>query len=136
MQIAIDHVKANCYSLSNETSPAHPALAGTKGITMGMYNESFGRNVTDILVQATRVVRGPIPAQVRAELRAAVKAGVLGHLKRDGLKPEIFYHPDHKHGAIQRQKDEAAYSIKCIAGVMLTGSERAEATMTNLAGAA
>lgn len=103
---------------------------------MSMYNEEFGRNVTNILIQATRVVRGPIPAQVRAELRKAVKAGVLGHLKRDGLKPEIFFHPDHKHGAIQRQKDEAAYSIKCIAGAMLTGAERAEATIANLGSAA
>lgn len=85
---------------------------------MTMYNESFGPNVTNILVQATRVVRGRIPAQVRAELRAAVKAGVLGHLPKDGLKPEIFFHPNHKHGAIERQKREAEYSISCIAKVM------------------
>ena len=47
-------------------------------------------------------------------------AGVLGHLKKDGLKPEIFYHPDHRNGAIDRQKREAEYAVRCIAGVMGT----------------
>lgn len=92
-----------------------------------MYTDEFGPNVQNILVQATRVVRGKIPAQVRAELRRAVKAGVLGHLKKDGLKPEIFYHPDHKHGAVERQKREAEYSVGCIAKVVLGGSEKADA---------
>ena len=83
-----------------------------------MYTDAYGRNVQNILIQATRVIRGPIPAQVRAELRAAVKAGVLGHLRKDGLKPEIFFSPDHRHGAVERQKSEAAHSVRCIAGVM------------------
>lgn len=82
------------------------------------YTAEFGPNVERILCGATRVVKGRIPAQVRAELRAAVKAGALGHLKKDGLKPEIFYHPDHKHGAIELQKREAAYSVGCIAKVL------------------
>jgi hypothetical protein len=76
------------------------------------------RNVERIRAQATLVVRGRIPAQVRTELREAVKNGWLGHLKKDGLKPEIFFHPDHKHGAIERQKREAEYSIGCIATVI------------------
>jgi hypothetical protein len=85
---------------------------------MTMYTDEFGPNVQNILVQATRVIRGRIPAQVRKELRAAVKAGALGHLKKDGLKPEIFFHPDHLHGAIERQKREAEYAVKCIATVI------------------
>lgn len=82
------------------------------------YTDDFGPNVANILAQATRVIRGRIPAQVRAELRAAVKAGVLGHLKKDGLRPEIFFHPAHKNGAIERQRREAEYSIACIKGVV------------------
>lgn len=85
---------------------------------MSQYESGIGPNVDRILCQATLVVRGRIPAQVRAELREAVKQGVIGHLKKDGLKPEIFFHPDHKHGAIDRQKREAEYSIGCIANVM------------------
>lgn len=83
----------------------------------------FGRNVEQIRNQATRVIRGPVPAQVRRELMTAVKAGVLGRLKRDGLKPEIFFHPAHKHGAIERQNSDAAYSVGCIAGVMASSAD-------------
>jgi len=82
-----------------------------------------GRNVEQIRAQATRVVRGRIPAEVRKELRAAVKAGVLGHLRKDGLKPEVFFHPDHKNGAIERQRREAEYAVKCIAGVMASPAD-------------
>ena len=78
----------------------------------------FGPNVENIRAQATRVIRGRVPAQVRKELSAAVKAGVLGRLKKDGLKPEIFFHPDHKNGAIERQQREAEYAVKCIASVV------------------
>lgn len=90
---------------------------------MSRYTEAYGPNVAQILVQASRVIRGKIPAQVRKELREAVKAGVLGHLKRDGLKPEIFFHPDHKHGAIERQKREAEYAVGCISKVMAGPAE-------------
>jgi hypothetical protein len=78
----------------------------------------FGPNVEQIRAQATRVIRGKIPMQVRRELMDAVKKGFLGRLKKDGLKPEIFFHPDHKHGAADRQKREAEYSVGCIATVM------------------
>jgi hypothetical protein len=86
---------------------------------MTRYTADFGPNVEQILAQATRVIRGRIPAQVRKELRTAVKAGALGHLKKDGLKPEIFFHPDHKNGAIERQKIEAGYSVECIRKVIV-----------------
>lgn len=101
---------------------------------MTRYTADFGPNVEQILCQASRVIRSPIPARVRAELRAAVAAGVLGHLKKDGLKPEIFFHPDHKHGAIERQKREATYSIGCIATVMLapTSEERVSDALASI----
>lgn len=87
----------------------------------------MGPNVEQIRAHATRVVRGRIPAQVRKELMDAVKAGILGRLKKDGLKPEIFFHPDHKHGAAERQKSEAAYSVSCIAKVMAAPADIREA---------
>lgn len=82
------------------------------------YTAAYGPNVEQILVQASRVIRGRIPASVRAELSAAVKAGVLGRLPKKGLRPEIFFHPDHRHGAVERQNREAAYSVQCIAKVV------------------
>jgi hypothetical protein len=87
-------------------------------MSMPRYTDEFGPNVQNILIQSTRVIRGTIPQQVRRELMTAVKAGALGRLKKDGLKPEIFFHPDHKNGAIERQQREAEYSVKCIASVI------------------
>jgi len=86
-------------------------------------HDPYGPNVMQIRCQATRVIRGTIPQQVRRELMAAVKAGGLGRLKKDGLKPEIFFHPDHLHGAVERQKAEAMYSVKCIATVMASPAQ-------------
>ncbi|GGB00089.1 hypothetical protein GCM10011491_30440 [Brucella endophytica] len=83
-----------------------------------MYTAEFGPNVEQILCQGSRVIRGKVPSQVRAELRAAVKANVLGRLPKDGLKPEVFFNPNNKMSAVERQKREAEYSISCIAKVM------------------
>lgn len=77
----------------------------------------IGPNAERIRAQASLVVRGRIPAAVRKELMAAVKMKQLGRLKKDGLKPEIFYHPDHAHGARERQQREADYAISCLKGV-------------------
>ena len=89
------------------------------------FEATYGPNVVNIIVGGTRVIRGRVPAQVRAELRKAVKAGVLGHLKKDGLKPEIFFDPNHpgKHAAIERQKREEEYARSCIAGVIATPAQ-------------
>jgi len=76
------------------------------------------RNVQAILVEGERIIRGSVPATARRELREAVNAGVLGHLKKEGLKPEIFFNPDHLHLAKQRQEEEALDSIRRIASVM------------------
>lgn len=82
------------------------------------YTDDFGPNVANILCGGTRVIRGRVPAEVRAQLRAAVKAGVLGHLPKDGLKPEIFFHPCHKNGALEIQKRHAMADVEAIAKVI------------------
>lgn len=81
-------------------------------------NAEYGPNVELIRKHATRVILGRVPAAVRKELMAAVKSGHLGRLPKDGLKPEIFFHPDHRNGAIERQIREATYSASCIAKVL------------------
>lgn len=83
----------------------------------------IGPNVDVIRAQATRIVKGRIPQAVRRELMAAVKAGHLGRLPKDGLKPEIFFHPDHLHGARDLQKREALYSVQCIAQVVTSPAD-------------
>lgn len=83
------------------------------------------RNVQLIMAKGFRLIRGPIPAQVRKELRAAVKSGVLGHIKRDGLLPEVFFHNIHPHcyTAIDARKREALDSVRAISRVVVCPAE-------------
>lgn len=82
------------------------------------YTADFGPNVELILAQGSRKIVGKVPASVRKDLRAAVKAGVLGYLPKDGLKPEIYFHPAHKSSAMEVREREALYAIDCIAKVV------------------
>lgn len=86
------------------------------------YTDEFGPNVQNILVHGSRVITGRVPAQVRKQLNAAVKAGVLGHAKKDGLLPEVYFHTDHKSSAMEMRARHADYAVKCIAGVMFEKS--------------
>lgn len=81
-------------------------------------NGGIGPNAMRIRCGASKVIRGRMPAAVRKELMDAVKMGALGRLPKKGLLPEVFYHPDHLHGAKDRQRKEAEYALKCIAGVV------------------
>jgi hypothetical protein len=82
------------------------------------YSDAYGPNVANILAHGSRTIRGPIPARVRADLRAAVKDGVLGHMPKDGLKPEIFFHPAHRGSAMEVRAREALYAVDCIRKVI------------------
>lgn len=92
---------------------------------MTMYTEEFGPNVLDILCRGSRVIHSKIPAQVRKQLMAAVKAGALGHVKKNGLLPEIFFNPNNKLSAMDRRQREADYSISCISKVMASTDDYA-----------
>lgn len=86
--------------------------------------DSQTRNVQLIMRDGYRLV-GRMPAEVRKELRVAVKSGVLGHIKKDGLLPEAFFwniHP-HCYSVLDARKREAAYAIQCIASVMVSPAE-------------
>jgi len=57
-------------------------------------------NVELVRAERIRLVNARVPAQVRRALNAAVKTGLLGHVKKDGHKPECYFHPSFKHMAI------------------------------------
>ena len=81
------------------------------------YTDAFGPNVANILASGSRVIRGRVPSQVRNDLRAAVNAGVLGRLPKDGLKPEVYFHPVHRASAVDIQWREFEYSANLLKGV-------------------
>ncbi|MBV7531328.1 hypothetical protein [Chitinophaga sp. sic0106] len=63
-------------------------------------------NVYMVQMEGVRLITGKIPAEVRKALNAAVKAGELGHIKKDGLKPEAYHHKNARGRAIE-MRDQA-----------------------------
>ena len=79
----------------------------------GELSDTAAANVEIVRMMGVRIV-SKIPSDVRKALNAAVKEGRLGHLKKDGLKPEAYFHPNSKHIALDmrtRQAYESAQSI-------------------------
>jgi len=64
------------------------------------------RNVELVRSEKYRIIRGAIPREVRKELMKAVKDGELGHFKKNGIAPEIFYHPDYQRDALDAARRE------------------------------
>ncbi|MCW8021887.1 hypothetical protein [Pseudomonas aeruginosa] len=64
-------------------------------------------NVQMVRNDRFRMVINSLPASVRKALNAAVKTGELGHMKKDGHKPECYFHPTFKYLAVEaRNKRE------------------------------
>lgn len=64
-----------------------------------------------------QLVTAKIPAQVRKALNNAVKRGTLGHMKKDGHKPEAYYHPTFEHMAHEARRKHESETLKALAGV-------------------
>ena len=74
-------------------------------------------NMEMVRMARVRVVAGSLPSEVRRALNAAVNAGELGHKKREGRKPEVYFHPSFEHMATDERNRIAAESLNAIAGV-------------------
>lgn len=76
-------------------------------------------NVQMVEAEGVRVVRGRIPKEVRSALHAAVREGRLGHIKKEGLLPEVFFHRNGRANALEarnRVVRSAAESIGKVCG--------------------
>jgi hypothetical protein len=94
------------------------ATANIRDESGAMVTIEIGRNVEMIRTQGVRLIVGSVRREIRAELSDAVKQGLLGHMKKDGLRPETYFHPDQRNAASERRDSEAQYAIDCIARVM------------------
>lgn len=66
-------------------------------------------NVAMIRARRVFLVTSKVSRDVRNALNDAVKAGNLGHVKKDGHKPEAYFHPDFEvFVAGERNKHERA----------------------------
>jgi hypothetical protein len=82
-----------------------------------------GSNPEMIRCMGFMLVEASIPASVRKQLNQAVKAGYLGRLKKDGLLPEAFFHPNSKANALEARRRKAGFAIKAITAVCVSHSK-------------
>jgi len=75
-------------------------------------------NVEVVRMMGVRLVEAKMQMETRRALMDGVKAGKLGHLKKDGLKPEAFFHPNSEASAKESRNKAANASIQAIARVM------------------
>ena len=80
--------------------------------------DGIGPNVMVVRLMGVRLVEGRIPASVRRELLDAVKAGQLGRVKKEGLRPEAFFHPNAKATALDMRSERFRQAAEAIAGVV------------------
>ncbi|WP_343302889.1 hypothetical protein AAHN97_15185 [Chitinophaga niabensis] len=74
-------------------------------------------NVMAVQIEGVRVICGKVPSSVRKALNAAVKAGELGHIKKEGLKPEVYHHKNARANALEERERVFRRAIESIKGV-------------------
>lgn len=75
-------------------------------------------NVLIVQIMGARLITGSIPASVRKSLNAAVRAGELGHIKKEGLKPEAYHHVNGRARALDAREESFRRSISAIKGIV------------------
>jgi hypothetical protein len=83
----------------------------------GLLSDLTEANIEIVRMMGVRIITGRVPADSRKALNAGVKSGKLGKLKKDGLKPEAYFHPNSKANAIAARNKIAAQSIAAIQSV-------------------
>ena len=74
-------------------------------------------NVEKVLTQRVLVVKY-LPKSVRATLNAAVRDGKLRHEKKEGRKPEVYYHPNFEYLANAERNRVEREMIAALLGVI------------------
>lgn len=75
-------------------------------------------NVYQVRMDRVRLVTGRMPLDVRRALNAAAKRGELGHKKKDGHKPEAYYHPAFEFMVNGERMNHERAVLRALAGVM------------------
>lgn len=73
-------------------------------------------NVEMVKMMRVRAV-SKLSSNVRKALNAAVKSGELAHMKKDGKKPEVYYHPSFDHLARSERNRIERETIKAVSGI-------------------
>jgi uncharacterized protein YoaH (UPF0181 family) len=71
-------------------------------------------NIEIVRMMGVRIVAGKLDRRTRSALMQGVKDGKLGHLPKDGLKPEAFFHPNSLWNAKEERSKIANSGIRAI----------------------
>jgi len=74
-------------------------------------------NVYIVQLMGVRVISNKLPASVRKALNAAVKIGELGHIKKEGLKPEVYHHKNARGNALAIREREMRNAMQAVGNV-------------------
>lgn len=74
-------------------------------------------NVLIVQIMGVREIVGRCPADVRKTLNEAVKSGELGHIKKEGLKPEVYHHKNARPDAIVYRRKVEKEKLESLKGV-------------------
>ena len=69
--------------------------------------------------ERVKIVICRLPNYVRAVLNGAVKSGELGHWKKDGKKPEVYFHPSFDYLAKEARYQHERETKSAVSGVIL-----------------
>jgi hypothetical protein len=78
-------------------------------------------NVTVVRMMGVRLIHGKMDRRTRNALMAGVKDGRLGHITKENLKPEVFFHPNAMWKAKDMRDAEANAAVRAIASVFVVG---------------
>ena len=102
-------------------------------------------NVMMVLAQRVKLVTRSMPANVRKALNEAVKAGELRRVKKDGHKPEAYFHPTfeyivagernaHERAILEASRSVMATMSDVMANAKVTGSPALSTSPSGLPG--
>jgi len=74
-------------------------------------------NVEKVRMERVCLVTGRISSEVRSALNGAVKSGALGHMKKDGHRPEAYFHPSFDYLANGRRAEAADQKLRTLIAV-------------------
>lgn len=80
-------------------------------------------NVEMVRCAGVRLVTSSAPRDVRRALNAAVKEGRLGHLKKDGHKPEAYFHPNSIYRAKEKRSSHEREILQLRGSVLVSAAE-------------
>ena len=75
-------------------------------------------NVQMVRDERFRLITGWLNKDVHKALNMAVRSGELKHLKKEGLKPEAYYHPTFEYLAKAARNKRERESLAAISGVV------------------